>query len=367
MGVLDELKKQARALRESKDANDGWSGDVEPVTRAELVNRLGSIHDYLRDLVEQLNFVKPEIKVDYTMDRIGILRDLQQGEYEILTEGEEEIETISLMLSMNNDEEFAFNPDPAVDVSRLQNKIKNYGLITRSAVGLSNDNTQIVIQGYVPVRLDWKIDAKRGAIVLTVQNFNEFGVYQHAFKASDIDDVFLEELGKFVLRRENTLFEAREEAIAPPQPDTSSEMATPRIGEMEFTHRYPEQDLLQTQEIKASRINSMFNQKSYLQLSYHNKVRTIRSDTPGFVAGRAGSCDMVVNTDCASRSHARFVCRKGKFVLIDESTNGTFVKTYGGKEICLQRESYSLSGSGLISLGKPIGLDQENLIYYSCR
>jgi pSer/pThr/pTyr-binding forkhead associated (FHA) protein len=75
----------------------------------------------------------------------------------------------------------------------------------------------------------------------------------------------------------------------------------------------------------------------------------------------------MVTSDLASRHHAQIVYRKGKFVLIDQSTNGTFVKAQGGKEVYVQQEEAPLSGSGFISLGKAVTVDNEHLIYYSCQ
>ena len=53
----------------------------------------------------------------------------------------------------------------------------------------------------------------------------------------------------------------------------------------------------------------------------------------------------------ASRLHARIERRRDKYVLIDHSTNGTFCKLQGEREIELRREELLLRGKGHIIFG----------------
>lgn len=83
--------------------------------------------------------------------------------------------------------------------------------------------------------------------------------------------------------------------------------------------------------------------------------------------GRGRQCDLVVESKLASRIHARIEYSRGKFVLIDQSTNGTFIKTDDGKEVYLRREDLPLWGHGWISLGKAIEEDTTHLIEFECQ
>ena len=53
-------------------------------------------------------------------------------------------------------------------------------------------------------------------------------------------------------------------------------------------------------------------------------------------------------------------------MIADQSTNGTFVRTVEGQDVYLRREEYTLFGSGFISLGKKIDLNDDNLIHFQC-
>lgn len=67
--------------------------------------------------------------------------------------------------------------------------------------------------------------------------------------------------------------------------------------------------------------------------------------------GRGSGCALIVEAGLVSRVHAKIEYRRGKFVLIDQSTNGTFVRSEDNREVYLRREEMPLLGRGHISLG----------------
>lgn len=67
--------------------------------------------------------------------------------------------------------------------------------------------------------------------------------------------------------------------------------------------------------------------------------------------GRDAASDFIINDRRASRSHARIERRRDKFVLIDQSTNGTYVTFDGEAEFALKREEVILRRKGFISFG----------------
>src|SRR5439155_2842797 len=67
--------------------------------------------------------------------------------------------------------------------------------------------------------------------------------------------------------------------------------------------------------------------------------------------GRDLQCDMVIGDRMASRMHARIERRRDKFVLVDQSSNGTYVTVDGEEEILVRREGLVLRGRGQISFG----------------
>jgi class 3 adenylate cyclase len=81
--------------------------------------------------------------------------------------------------------------------------------------------------------------------------------------------------------------------------------------------------------------------------------------------GRADQNDVVVKGKLISRVHARIEMVKNRFVLVDESTNGTFVQRDDGEEFYVRRDSTELSGSGIISLGRVASKGTSLAVEYS--
>lgn len=75
--------------------------------------------------------------------------------------------------------------------------------------------------------------------------------------------------------------------------------------------------------------------------------------------GRDAACDIIITDRRASRSHARIERRRDKFVLIDQSTNGTYVTFDGEAEFALKREEVILRGKGRISFGHACDASSE--------
>jgi len=82
--------------------------------------------------------------------------------------------------------------------------------------------------------------------------------------------------------------------------------------------------------------------------------------------GRADDNDLIVKGNLISRIHAKIEMRRGKFFLVDQSTNGTFLKTSDGEEIFVRRDSTELFGEGIIGLGKLATADSPLAIFFRC-
>lgn len=72
---------------------------------------------------------------------------------------------------------------------------------------------------------------------------------------------------------------------------------------------------------------------------------------PALTIGRAEQNDLVVRHPIVSRLHARIEYRNGRFVLTDQSVNGTFVAVDGGGTTYVHRDHHVLTGSGTLRLG----------------
>ncbi|MCP3999711.1 MAG: FHA domain-containing protein [Gammaproteobacteria bacterium] len=82
--------------------------------------------------------------------------------------------------------------------------------------------------------------------------------------------------------------------------------------------------------------------------------------------GRADENDVTVKGNLISRVHARIELNKSTYMIIDESTNGTFVQRFDGEEVYVRRDSAPLTGSGLIGLGRVAAQGTTLAVEYEC-
>ena len=110
---------------------------------------------------------------------------------------------------------------------------------------------------------------------------------------------------------------------------------------------------------------SKFPEKAVeMTLRYRDKSCQINEHHISAVLGRDESCDIEVNHGFTSRRHARIELRSGKFVIADQSTNGTFIRFSDGHSVRLGREELVLHGSGSINLGQSYEDNPHNIVEF---
>lgn len=100
-----------------------------------------------------------------------------------------------------------------------------------------------------------------------------------------------------------------------------------------------------------------------LHVTYRGVTTTLKGEAS---FGRDTGNTIVVMDPTASRLHARVELRGGKFVLIDQSSYGTFVTIRGGGEIRLRREEMILHGSGIIAFGHGSRDTADDVVEFRC-
>jgi adenylate cyclase len=110
-------------------------------------------------------------------------------------------------------------------------------------------------------------------------------------------------------------------------------------------------------------------QEKKLQLTFGDKSVLLFTEGKTLTLGRSAECSLVVATGFASRLHAKVVMRRGRFVLADESTNGTYVMPgglgSGAQEVFIKREEFLLPDKGVFSLGQTCSADDAKFVQFS--
>ena len=100
----------------------------------------------------------------------------------------------------------------------------------------------------------------------------------------------------------------------------------------------------------------------FLILDWHDHLIAFDAHRQAVVFGSQPGVDLRIARPFVSRLHGRIERRRDAFVLVDESTNGTFVQTEDEHVVFVRRGEMRLWGEGWISLGEP--LDETSAVRF---
>ncbi|MBF0125350.1 MAG: HEPN domain-containing protein [Magnetococcales bacterium] len=91
-----------------------------------------------------------------------------------------------------------------------------------------------------------------------------------------------------------------------------------------------------------------------MKLTAGDKEIIVNEELSSVTMGRSSSSQshMMVPDNMASRLHAKVEFQRDHFVLVDQSTNGTYMMTDDGEMVMIYRGERALRGNGYIGLGQ---------------
>jgi adenylate cyclase len=89
-----------------------------------------------------------------------------------------------------------------------------------------------------------------------------------------------------------------------------------------------------------------------LEIRFGEHLFLVGPQRPRLMIGRTAENDISIDLDVVSRWHAEVSMRGDKFVLVDSSTNGTYVRVENGPLLRVCRDEITLTGKGEIMPGR---------------
>jgi adenylate cyclase len=102
-----------------------------------------------------------------------------------------------------------------------------------------------------------------------------------------------------------------------------------------------------------------------LTISYRGRKLVLQHRPEVLTIGREDDCGLVLADSQASRHHCSIQKRNGHFVVIDRSTNGTYVTVDGEDELLVAHDELTLRKRGWIAFGSPRG-DAAEALEFVC-
>ncbi|MFL0801268.1 MAG: FHA domain-containing protein [Agarilytica sp.] len=104
---------------------------------------------------------------------------------------------------------------------------------------------------------------------------------------------------------------------------------------------------------------------THIELFYQGKELSFgKADLPIRLGRDESSCDVVVNSEVASRVHCSIEVKDNQIGLVDSSTNGTFLKLGRNESFVVKETFYPLIGQGNIKLGEQLDSEMKDSILF---
>ena len=119
-----------------------------------------------------------------------------------------------------------------------------------------------------------------------------------------------------------------------------------------------------TSMLPTLQVDERAGRSSTLILLFNDCTLEVSDRHKSINLGRSEDNDVVLKGSLISRLHARIEKRRGKFYLVDQSTNGTFIIDDSNRESFVRREAAEIVGEGLIGLGRTVTTDSPGAIRF---
>ena len=126
-------------------------------------------------------------------------------------------------------------------------------------------------------------------------------------------------------------------------------------------------DAEQTAIFSAYSPTERYTTNMVLDLLIGAKRIRIDQENPVVSFGRAFDNHVIIDTELASRNHARIELTRGRYLFHDSSANGTYIKRGGYSTEFIRRETTSLDQFGSIGLGFSPDTPSPHVIEYRLR
>jgi len=213
MGILDDLREETVRRKEHDKEERSKRQTLEDVYRQEILPQMQRIYAYLDELTGHLNYIKPQITVSCYDAEVRGLGDLQQLDYKVGTDGRggigklDELVDVALSFSCLGEGEVKYDLEGGDRIERECHQLHTQGMkfdvVRHANADGANPRGSFVAQRKVPIQVRFTVDNEAARIVLAILNFDGLETRRFTLQPAQIDDAFLDDFGKYILRKDN--------------------------------------------------------------------------------------------------------------------------------------------------------------------
>lgn len=210
MSILDELKKQADAIKTEQTAEKRLQAEREAFYRSDILPKLEYIYSWLFELTEHLNLIKPVINAYYSIEQYGALPALQQEAYRISVDSRRDMKKIALTFECVAKGKVT----QGIEGKRNIEQYVEYLRRTRLPVERRDQRdttsevmkTEFDIGLCVPVTFGFIANIESGCIDMSIRNFDHLGLRRIPVRPGDVTEDFMDNIGRYLMRERDDFY-----------------------------------------------------------------------------------------------------------------------------------------------------------------
>jgi len=207
MALLDELRQASKAARNKEQLEKESAHRLREIYDKEVNPRIERIYNYLKELEEHLNYLKPDIRVDCNISGYGTLTDLRQTGYHMEKGRKEVLKKVQFSFRCESEGELTFSVEGKKKLHALMEEMDRAGIRygCKRERGGNNEviGADITVEPVVPVSFEFKGEFETSGIIMTIRNYEDLLWQKSYLNPQQVDDTFLDELGNYIVRKEN--------------------------------------------------------------------------------------------------------------------------------------------------------------------
>ena len=207
MSYLEQLRRDAEKGREEKAAREAEEQRRKAIYQEELRPRVLAIHQFLIDLIKQLEDARWRVELHYQVPAIGAVPLLQSG-YRVnvdSTENPREI-TLSALCTADEPARYAIAPEQEAELRAFlgAHRVRCEMWPDRQPKGRRVLICEVRLA--LTSTVFFRADVENARIVVETRDFSAPGTDEYAFPVSQpLDEPWLDDLAGFLLRKSATL------------------------------------------------------------------------------------------------------------------------------------------------------------------